>query len=828
MKIVMDLQGLQTGSSRCRGIGRYTSSLVKGIIKNRGEHEIILFLGSLDLEIVDDIIDEFSQIINKKNIKVCHFPTPVHEADRANFYRKEVSERIRENFLFNLRPDFVLVTSLFEGFGEDFVCSINQLHNIPTAVVFYDLIPFMNKELYLANVNALRWYENKISQCENAQLLLSISEFSKEEGIKYLNFNSQNIINISTAADDSFQILDYTLQEEKEIRKKFKLSKSYLMYSGATDDRKNHLRLIEAFSLLPIEIKNENQLVIVGGMPIKHETKFKKYAKKYGLTDEEFIITGEVTDREMALLYNISKAFVFPSWYEGFGLPALEAMQCGKAVIASNTSSLPEVVGLNEALFNPFDVQDISNKINKVLSDMKFRILLEKHSVEQAKQFSWDITSKRAILAMENYHKQNFKIIESYDALSHLIKSIGAIDIKCNNKDILLTSKCIYKNYYRRHLFVDISELVQNDHNTGIQRVTKNILMQLLSNNIETAIVVPVYATQDKTYSYANNFVNQILKLKIEEHEDTPVNFIKGDIFLCLDMSPPLNIKYKNFYQKLKQNGVNVHFVVYDILPILCPSWWDKGVAEDFESWLNIVLESTSAICISQQTNSDLSKWIKKTKYDLPKNFQIKFFGMGVENNNVPISMKSLEEYSSTLKKINNKISFLMVATLEPRKGHNQVIEAFEKLWKNGQDINLVIVGKRGWLVDKLVKKLRTHNELNKHLYWLEGVNDEYLEKIYEFSNCLIAASEGEGFGLPLVEAAKHKLPIIARDIPVFKEVAGEHAYYYKNNKDSKVISNAIVNWLQLYKQNKHPKSDYMPLLTWKESMEQLLVCLNI
>ena len=109
-----------------------------------------------------------------------------------------------------------------------------------------------------------------------------------------------------------------------------------------------------------------------------------------------------------------------------------------------------------------------------------------------------------------------------------------------------------------------------------------------------------------------------------------------------------------------------------------------------------------------------------------------------------------------------------MVGTIEPRKEHAQTLAAFEQLWEEGVNANLIIVGQQGWLVDAFGSNVRHHPELSKRLFWLEGISDEYLEKVYKTSTCLIAASEGEGFGLPLIEAAQHKLPIIARDIPVF------------------------------------------------------------
>lgn len=168
-----------------------------------------------------------------------------------------------------------------------------------------------------------------------------------------------------------------------------------------------------------------------------------------------------------------------------------------------------------------------------------------------------------------------------------------------------------------------------------------------------------------------------------------------------------------------------------------------------------------------------------------------------------------------------------MVGTLEPRKGHKQVLDAFECLWQSGTDANLVMVGKQGWMVESLIERLRSHQELGNRLFWLEGISDEYLERVYAASTCLVAASYGEGFGLPLIEAAQHKLPIIARDIPVFREVADGHAFYFNAEKPEQ-LAEAIQNWIELYKNKAHPKSANMPWLTWKQSAQQLLAALGL
>ena len=162
-----------------------------------------------------------------------------------------------------------------------------------------------------------------------------------------------------------------------------------------------------------------------------------------------------------------------------------------------------------------------------------------------------------------------------------------------------------------------------------------------------------------------------------------------------------------------------------------------------------------------------------------------------------------------------------MVGTIEPRKGHAQVLAAFERLWDSGHDLRLVIVGRPGWLVEELLEKLRHHPKLGSLLFWLEDVSDADLDRMYGACSCLIAASEGEGFGLPLIEAAQHGLPILARDIPVFREIAGVHASFFKG-RTPEALAEAVIEWLKLRAQNRHPHSEGMPWVTWAQSADRL------
>jgi len=197
-------------------------------------------------------------------------------------------------------------------------------------------------------------------------------------------------------------------------------------------------------------------------------------------------------------------------------------------------------------------------------------------------------------------------------------------------------------------------------------------------------------------------------------------------------------------------------------------------------------------------------------------------FHLGADVENSMPSKGLPTEAQTVLTALARTPSFLMVGTVEPRKGHAQALGAFELLWGQGVDVNLVIVGKRGWLVEQFVEKLSHHPESNKRLFWLEGISDEYLGTVYAACTCLLAPSEGEGFGLPLIEAAQHKNPIIARDIPVFREVACEHAMYFSGMAPSD-LANCVTGWLMQHQKSAHPKSENMKYLSWRESSLQLV-----
>ncbi|MBA2880006.1 glycosyltransferase involved in cell wall biosynthesis [Desulfosalsimonas propionicica] len=405
MRIVIDLQGAQT-ESRFRGIGRYSMSLTREMVKQRGNHEIVIALNGLLRDTIEPIRAEFEGLLPRENIRVWYAPGPVRECEPGNECRRQAAEFIREAFLASLNPDIIFVTSLFEGFVDDAVTSVGLFdQKTPVFATLYDLIPLLSPEHYLTpNPGYKKYYLNKIEHLKKATGWLCISNATEREALEIIGNDNKYTVNISTACDDKFCSLESSKKDFQVLTNRYRINKPFILYTGGSDFRKNLHSLIRAYSELSPKLRAEYHLVLAGKMPEGEIGLLKKTAKKAGLNENQVIFTGYVTDEMLLQLYNHCKLFVFPSWHEGFGLPVLEAMSCGAPTICSNNSSLPEVIGNEKALFNLSSEKEISDKIVQGLTDKSFRSELLKHSSRQKKKFSWEKSALRALEFLENYY----------------------------------------------------------------------------------------------------------------------------------------------------------------------------------------------------------------------------------------------------------------------------------------------------------------------------------------------------------------------------------------------------------------------------------------
>ncbi len=362
-------------------------------------------------------------------------------------------------------------------------------------------------------------------------------------------------------------------------------------------------------------------------------------------------------------------------------------------------------------------------------------------------------------------------------------------------------------------ILIDITHRHQAAMLTGIQRVVDAVYQRLkviVPNDVTVAPVVLSAKSGLWHFHYVDYETGQI--------SDEIVVPRRGDIFLGIDLNALIiNPAQSGLFNDWRRRGAQITFTVHDILPLTNPEWWPASVAHGHEQWLRAAIKSADLLlCVSQTTQDQVAQWATENKVQLG-GAKLDWCHLGANFLPLATPTELSDADQGMLAALGERPSFLAVGTLEPRKGHRQCLDAFDRLWAQGHDVNLVFVGHEGWMVDDLRKRLENHERKGTNLFWLRGISDAYLAQIYGACDCLIMASEGEGFGLPLIEGAQYGLPIIARDIAVFRETAGENATYFSGIA-AEDIANSVLAWLEDYKNGVHVTSDNIAWLTWHQS----------
>ncbi len=412
-------------------------------------------------------------------------------------------------------------------------------------------------------------------------------------------------------------------------------------------------------------------------------------------------------------------------------------------------------------------------------------------------------------------------------------------------------------------IYIDCSNTYNSGLNTGIQRVVKSVInhREIVSKKLDVQIEsvffrdnafyifntniiknkqsenkIKLKLTLKKTYKSFKNLLSTILPTFLSEklnsatfniflnnladrflsplkkNKEKEVEFMKNDILLLMDSMWLNNHK---FLMHLKTKEVKIINVIYDFIPLTFPHFFDKHLVQSFENWYkNSVNYVDYYLAISQTVKIDSFEYMKNNFDENIKKEKFDYFYLGANleqnaNNNETIK----QEYKEIFNKENTYIS---VSTLEPRKNHIFILESFEILWNKNIDVKLVFIGKIGWKIDNLLKKIRNHKQYNKRLFLLNSVDDHELIYAYKNSKALIFASFIEGFGLPIIESLYNNLPVIASNIPIHKEI-GKNNISYFDLKDH----NSLVKLIQedsFYKDIKNFK-----WISWQESSTQLI-----
>jgi len=263
--------------------------------------------------------------------------------------------------------------------------------SVPIVLTLHDIIPLLYPE-YSTIKDYITWGSLVRTEIRNVSHVITVSEYSKSDIIKYLHIAPEKITVTYPAPDPIYRPLSKKDELMQWAVEKYNLNSDFVMYTGALDLRKNVPMLIKAFNKLK-RIGLPHKLLIIGRKVGKFRESIK--AMEESPFADDIIHLEYIEKEDLVNFYNLASVFVFPSLYEGFGLPPLEAMSCGTPTITSNVTSLPEVVGDSALTVDPREVDQLANAIERVLSDKNLWQELSKKGIERSKSFSWETTAQK-------------------------------------------------------------------------------------------------------------------------------------------------------------------------------------------------------------------------------------------------------------------------------------------------------------------------------------------------------------------------------------------------------------------------------------------------
>ncbi|MCK1789996.1 glycosyltransferase family 4 protein [Pseudomonas violetae] len=271
--------------------------------------------------------------------------------------------------------------------------------------------------------------------------------------------------------------------------------------------------------------------------------------------------------------------------------------------------------------------------------------------------------------------------------------------------------------------------------------------------------------------------LDRVLKGQKVPERCVPLQHRAADQLVLLDSS-----WHANFFplaEQLKRDGVGIVSVIYDLIPLTHPQFCDAGLVKVFNEWFDWIARTADGYVAISTTIRDQvhEEMVRRVGNEQVAQRWFDYFHLGSELD-LSDARSSVDQGLLDMFKKPQPV-FLMVSTIEPRKNHAYLLDAFERAWAAGSQARLCIVGKIGWKCEALVERIRRHPELNKRLFMFNDLSDRSLEHAYSHATSLVFPSYVEGFGLPLVEAMQRGLPAMASDIPVFREIGGDYMAYF-------------------------------------------------
>lgn len=392
--IAIDLQPLYSFHS-ARGIGRYVFNIINSIIRTDhiNNYYLINFYGEVPAELKLsgervtglDLYDDTKAWLHKERSE-----------QRRAVYKKYVRAVIEQYSI-----DFFLIGAVVDPF---FIYEKEDFHDVKFMSIAHDLIPLIYGKTYLKDTQIAKAYFKWFEQYLYSDYIFTNSETTKKDLIDILATEEHRMLSVYAGVSPSFQKMDYLKEDKIRIFKKYGITGDYIFCVGADDSRKNLDRLVRAFLGMPETLLKKHQLVITCSISETTIQRLRQYEAKHE-GGERIVFTNYISDDDMICLLNCAKLAAFPSTYEGFGLPVVEAWKCGIPVLTSNNSSLGEIAEDAAITVDPFSDDSVRNGLIYALTDANLDELVKKSS-DICNKYTWDNAAKLVIDSYDGIMKR--------------------------------------------------------------------------------------------------------------------------------------------------------------------------------------------------------------------------------------------------------------------------------------------------------------------------------------------------------------------------------------------------------------------------------------
>jgi len=379
MRIAIDARMAKTRG----GIGTYTRELISQLVEIDRENRYFIFINT---PVKQNIV-----------VNAANFSMIESSVTRRHYLTKDIWHQL---FL----PFFLKNNHIDVYFNPRYI--LPYFSGSKMVVTIHDMIAFLYPEIW-PGVSGFRIRQYIKISSKRADKILTVSNCAKNDIMRILNVPEEKIKVIPCGINKELYNPNYDKSLQNAMIKKYRIIKKFILAIGPMGKRKNHDRLIQAYSNLPNTIKEEYQLVITG----EKKGCYQDLLKIIDQLDlyEAIIFPGFIPEKEMPVLINAASIFIFPSLYEGFGIPLLEAMACGTPLLASNVSSVLEVAGNAVLLFNLRSIQEMAYAIKRLISDEVLRKRLIHRGFLRIKKYSWKTSTKGLLHTFEEIYEKNLQ-----------------------------------------------------------------------------------------------------------------------------------------------------------------------------------------------------------------------------------------------------------------------------------------------------------------------------------------------------------------------------------------------------------------------------------